>query len=485
MEILFIAVGIIVGSVITFWILSNKSKGDSNAPEMQDLKQQIALQAQNVQSLEREKRDLVTELGTIRSRNTDLERDLSREQATLSTLRTNLAERISSLENENEDYKSRLDKARAEFITLSGKLGTAETQANSEREKYADLKRDTDAMFDNMKTGFENAAIRILEEKSEKFTTLNKTNLEGILTPLHERIESFQKNVNEVYRTESDERSTLKGEIRQLVERSKEISDVANNLARALETDTKQQGDWGELVLEKILEFSGLRKDSEYKLQESFTTEDGRLRPDAVVYLPENKHIIIDSKVSLTAYKRIMTSDSEDERKSSLKAHLASVRTHIKELASSNYHSISALNQPDFILLFMPIESSFGVAIQADNELFSYAWEQKIVIVSPSTLLATLRTISSIWKQEKQSKNAQEIAEKAGRMYDKFVGFVADLETVGKKINESKTTYDEAFKKLKDGRGSLIDQSQQMKELGAKAKKQIPLRLIEADELDL
>lgn len=430
MEIVFIVAGIVIGFALAFFYL--KSKGDPQSVVHTEWEKEKAVFAERVQSLERDKREL------------------------------------------NQRY----DSATARGETLASDLGRMKGLLQSEEEQIEKLKQDRELL----KIEFENVANKILDEKTEKFTTLNKSSLDTILNPLHQRIVDFQKKVDEVYQNEAGERNSLKGEIIQLVQRSKEISDVASNLARALEGDTKQQGDWGELILEKVMEFSGLRKDSEYSLQESYSTDEGRQRPDAIVYLPDNKHLVIDAKVSLTAYKRCVTSTEESDRKRELAAHISSVRSHIKGLAEKNYQAITNLNQPDFVLMFMPIESSFGLAVQSDNELFAYAWERKIVIVSPSTLLATLRTIASVWKQERQTRNAIEIADRAGKMYDKLVAFVEDMVGVGKKMDESKATYEKAMNKFSTGSGNLVRQAEQMKELGAKAQKQIPQMLLDRSE---
>ncbi|TAL62428.1 MAG: DNA recombination protein RmuC, partial [Bacteroidetes bacterium] len=314
----------------------------------------------------------------------------------------------------------------------------------------------------------------------KKFTEQNKTNLDAILNPLKENITRFEKKVDETYKAEASERNSLKGEIKALVTLNKQISEEANNLAKALKGDTKKQGNWGEIILEKVLERSGLQKGAEYEMQVSLTGDDSkRVQPDAVIYLPDKKHIIIDAKVSLVAYESFVNAQTDEDREKNLQAHVISVKNHIKGLSEKNYQTLGALNTPDFVLLFMPIESSFSLAVQTDNELFNYAWDRKIVIVSPSTLLATLRTIASIWKQERQTRNALEIAEEGGKLYDKFVLFVEDLIGIGKKMDETKNIYTEAMKKLKDGSGNLVRRAEKMKTLGAKTTKELPKNLIE------
>ncbi len=330
---------------------------------------------------------------------------------------------------------------------------------------------------------FENLANRILEEKSKKFTEQNRENLDIILNPFKEKIKEFEHKVETAYKTESAERNTLKGEIRTLMELNKKISEDANNLAVALKGDTKQQGNWGELVLERILEVSGLIKKQEYEMQVASSNSDGeKIILDAVVLLPENKHIIIDSKVSLNAYQSLIGAAGKEEREKFSNAHVLSVKNHIKNLAGKNYQTANGFITPDFVLMFMPIESSFGMAVQADNELFNFAWDRKVVIVSPSTLLATLRTISSIWKQERQTRNALQIAEEGGKLYDKLVGFVEDLIKVGRKMDEAKGEYTDAMRKLTDGPGNVIKKAENMKELGAKATKSLPRQIIERSE---
>jgi len=278
---------------------------------------------------------------------------------------------------------------------------------------------------------------------------------------------------------------SLKEEVRRLAEQNIKISEDANNLTRALKGNTKTQGYWGEFVLEKILERSGLEKDREYKLQVSTKNIDGEtIRPDVVVFLPDDKNIIIDSKVSLTAYESLVNADNDEDRERFTKEHVNSLRSHLKLLGDKNYQTAESLNSPELVLMFVPIEASFGIAVQTDKELFNYAWDKKIVIVSPSTLLATLVTISSIWKQEKQTKNAIDIASKSGALYDKFVGFIADLTEVGKKMDSAKDSYKDAMSKLTEGKGNIVRSIENLKTLGAKATKSIPQNILDRGETE-
>jgi DNA recombination protein RmuC len=253
------------------------------------------------------------------------------------------------------------------------------------------------------------------------------------------------------------------------------VSEEANNLTKALKGDVKKQGNWGEIILERVLERSGLTKGREYEREEVIEGADNSVqRPDVIIHLPDNKHIIIDSKVSLVAYERFVSAESEEKQLLNLKEHVNSIRNHVKLLSDKNYQQAHNINTPDFVLMFLPIEASFSVAVQADSELFSFAWEKKIVIVSPTTLLATLRTISSIWKQENQTKNAQEIARLSGTLYDKFVGFAEDMEKIKANIDRTSKSYDDAMKKMKDGTGNIVRTAEKIKELGAKTTKSLP-----------
>jgi len=305
-----------------------------------------------------------------------------------------------------------------------------------------------------------------------------------LLRPFRENLKDFETKVEKVYKEENTERINLKAEIKLLSELNKQISSEANNLAVALKGDNKTQGNWGELVLESILEQSGLREGQEYILQHStHNTEGERIRPDVVINLPERKHIIVDSKVSLNAYTAMISADNDEDRKRWSKAHVESVRAHIKGLGEKNYQTAGNLITPDFVLLFLPIEAAFAAAVQNDQELFNYAWDKKIVLVSPTTLLATLRTVSSIWKQEQRNKNAELIASEAGKMYDKFADFLADMEGIRKGMKTTETAFDKAMNKLSEGTGNLVTRAEKLRKLGLKTTKEINKNLINTNEL--
>ncbi|NQU51862.1 MAG: DNA recombination protein RmuC [Bacteroidetes bacterium] len=385
-------------------------------------------------------------------------------------------ERFHSLKKESEDLKLELEKYRAENTTLIGRLEKAKVEYLNLQEKLQTQKAELDEIQKKFTTEFENIANKILEKNSEKFTAANQKNLGEVLNPLKEKINLFEKKVEDTYQKGLKDQTDLRAELKKLHDLNSKISEEANNLTRALKGDVKKQGNWGEVVLERILERSGLNEGEQgYQKQFSDISEEGkRIQPDVVINLPDNKHIIIDSKVSLIAFERAVNSVTEEERVSNIKEHLLSLKAHIKGLSEKHYQTASKLNSPDFVLLFIPIEASFSVAIQEDQELFSFAWDMKVVLVSPSTLLATLRTISSIWQQANQTKNAIEIARQGGALYDKFVGFIADMENIGKNLETTRKTYDLALNKLHVGSGNLVKRAENIKKLGAKTTKALP-----------
>lgn len=437
MEFVFLAVGVLIGGALAFFFL--KSKGDGGI---------------------------------------SIELSAATEKARL--LESNVTELKNEIRLLNESSEVKLRSERNIIANLNGELATAKADNNNLHQRLLEQKGELDDLNKKFTKEFENLANRILDEKSQKFTDQNKLNLDIILNPFKEKLKEFEQKVDFAYKAESTERITLKAEIKNLVDLNKQISEEANNLATALKGDNKQQGNWGELVLEKILERSGLVEGEGYRTQFTGANVNGdKIRPDVVVMLPDNKHIIIDSKVSLVAYEACVNATNVEDRSRFLKGHIDSLRSHIKLLSDKSYQTASGLDSPDFVLLFVPIESSFSMAIQGDGELFNFAWDRKIVVVSPSTLLATLRTIASIWKQERQTRNALEIAEEGGKLYDKFVSFYEDLVSIGKKMDGAKNDYTEAMKKLYDGTGNLVRRAEKMRELGAKTNKQLPQNIID------
>jgi DNA recombination protein RmuC len=369
---------------------------------------------------------------------------------------------------------------RTQLAQANQSLESSRSYFKAQQEKLAEQKEEIEHTRHHFQREFENVAEKLLKEKSREFTDVNKLSIDAILSPLKQNIKAFEDKVDKVYNMEAAERNTLKGVITQLMELNQTISAEASNLTKALKGDNKKQGNWGEVILEKVLERSGLVRDREYRVQATLNHADGsRLQPDVIIDLPDNKHLIIDSKVSLIAYERLVNCETEEERKLHSKAHVESLRNHVHGLSSKSYHDLYQVNSPDFVLLFIPIESSFSFAVQLDADLFSDAWDKRVVIVSPSTLLATLRTIASVWKQERQNRNVLEIARLSGAMYDKFVGFMADMESIGKNINQTQSVYSNAFNKLIDGNGNLTKTAEKIKGLGAKANKQLDSKYLD------
>lgn len=389
------------------------------------------------------------------------------------------------LKEENIKLADQLVFERQELAQVSQTLESTRAYYKAQQEKLQEQKVEIEQTRQHFQREFENVAEKLLKEKSREFLDVNKNNLDHILNPLKENIKAFEDKVDKVYNMEAADRNTLKGVITQLMELNKQISSEAQNLTKALKGDNKKQGNWGEFILEKVLERSGLVKDREYRIQASHQAQDGtRFQPDVVIDLPDDKHLVIDSKVSLIAYERLVNCETEEDRKLHARAHVESLRSHVQGLSAKNYHDLQKINSPDFVLLFVPIESSFSFAVQLDADLFNDAWDKRVVIVSPSTLLATLRTIASMWKQERQNRNVMEIARLSGEMYDKFVGFLTDMDSIGRNLKLSQDAYDKAINKLSDGRGNLTITAEKIKKLGAKANKQIENKYIsEADYL--
>ena len=380
--------------------------------------------------------------------------------------------------NEND-----LSAERDKVLKLNSELSSLNSDYRNLQEKLDEQKSEIEELQSKFVKEFENLANKILDEKSSKFTLQNKENLDQILKPLSENIKAFEKKVEDVYVNDTKERATLAQQIKTLHDLNQQMSRDATNLTNALKGETKSQGNWGEFILESLLEKSGLVKDREYFLQESITSEGGRrYQPDVIIRLPENKSVIIDSKVSLIAYEKFSSAENEDERLGSIKEHILSIRNHIKNLNGKNYQNLYGINGLDFVLMFLPIEPAFSLALQNDSGLFQEAYDKNIVIVSPTTLLATLRTIASIWRQENQNKNAIEIARQSGALYDKFVGFVEDLQTIGSRIEQTQNAYSDAMKKLSTGRGNLLNSAEKIRKLGAKTSKTLPQSMIDDDE---
>ncbi|MFD2890799.1 DNA recombination protein RmuC [Flavobacterium chuncheonense] len=420
---------------------------------------------------------------------------LSKTQSQSTT--SGLEERINGLLNQIEQLKQQFQQERNQFEKNFNQLASEKENLQKEKESLSihlakkendfdnllernkEQKLEVEQLQEKFTKEFENLANKILEEKTTKFTEQNKENMKNILNPLQEKIQLFEKKVDDTHKESIDYHAALRQQILGLREMNEQMSKETVNLTKALKGDSKMQGNWGELVLERVLEKSGLEKGREYEVQQSFTNEAGnRILPDVIINLPDGKKMIVDSKVSLTAYERFVNEEDDTLKATYLKEHVNSLKRHVDQLSDKNYQDIYHMESPDFVLLFVPIEPAFALALNEDNTLYNKAFEKNIVIVTPSTLLATLRTIDSMWTNQKQQENAIEIARQAGALYDKFEGFVTDLIKIGKKMDEAKSEYGNAMNKLVEGKGNLVRSAEKLKKMGAKAKKALPESII-------
>lgn len=408
--------------------------------------------------------------------------DSSEEAAVLNEKVAGLHAQLEAQKSQHEDLRHELDRAKEELrqeqqksFELGQKLSAKENELRNMAERQEEKNKEYEELQRKFTREFENIASKLLKNNSRDFAETNQKRIDEILSPLKERIEKFEKTVNDTHQHSIKEQSSLRTELKNLYELNQRMTEEANNLTRALKGDVKKQGNWGELLLERVLERSGLTKGIEYQREVSFADGDGNAyRPDVVVYLPDEKHIIIDSKVSLNAYNAMTEAETEEDREQHLKRHILSIRNHIKSLGEKEYHLTEKLDTPDFVLLFMPLESAFSVALQNDRDLFQFAWERKIVMVSPTTLLATLKTIASLWKQKKQTQNAIKIAREGGKLYDRIAAFLEEFEKLERPIKSTETTYYQLRNKLSGSRQSIARTAERLKELGAKASRDMP-----------
>jgi DNA recombination protein RmuC len=386
-----------------------------------------------------------------------------------------LIDRESRLASRGNELEAEVASERLKAEEAGVKLAGMEADFRNMNEKLLTQKTEIAEMQQRLTSEFKVLANEILKQHATEFTQSNQKNIGEILNPLKEKIKDFEEKVQKAYEQEGRDKSSLKTEILHLLELNKRLSEDAENLTKALKGDVKKQGNWGEMVLERVLERSGLVKGENYLREYTAINRHGEsIRPDVVIKLPDNKHIIVDAKVSLVAYEGYVNADDQGMKDKFLRQHIDALRSQIKILSEKDYQGSEMFDTPDFVLLFMPMESAFSLALQNDPELFGYAWDRKIVIVSPTTLLATLMTISAIWKQEKQTQNALEIARQGGALYDKFVAFIADLEKMGTQMKQLESTYSEARNKLSEGRGNLVVRAESLRKLGAKISKVIP-----------
>jgi DNA recombination protein RmuC len=468
----FLVIGLLAGFAIGYFLKLSKATNASIGDDVQKLtldSQSLNVNNQNLQNLLNQTSQ---ELEKIKVINNSLISEVGELKGRIETSRDVFVQQ-----------KAKLDEYERNNISLNNEVSTSRQQIKEMEKRIAETKLETQEMQKKFVSEFEVLANKILDEKTNKFTLHNKEQLGLLLNPFQDRIKEFEKKVDETYIKGAKESSALMEQVKQLADLNAQMRNDAQNLTNALKGDKKQQGNWGELILEKVLERSGLTNGQEYELQYSTTNHEGaKIQPDVVIKLPDNKHLIVDSKVSLNAYSDFTNETDDVLRDAHLKNHILNIKNHIKTLSEKNYHAGKGLNSPEFVLMFIPIESSFSTIIQNEADIWNYAWDRKIVLVSPSTLLATLRTIASVWKQERQNANFSEIARQAGAMYDKFVGFLEDMAEIEARISQTQKAYDSAVNKLSEGNGNLIRSADKIKELGARTEKKLPPKFIDQGE---
>lgn len=521
-----IVVGLILGALIVgivVWLLSRKQVANNHSGEFQQklneadsnlrvandrlnrLEESKSLLAANLEQQTQLKDDLNSKLSSLtttldqqkkqiellheenqslkienKSKDTAFQ-EISRDYAAVKIKNESISENLESLKNEVDTLKVERKQLQTDLMTSKEKGVELDKENIYLKERLEKQKTEIEEIGKKFSNEFKLLAEGILEDKSKRFTELNQNNIEQLLKPLGENIQIFQKKVEEVYDKESKERFSLGREVEKLVMLNKKISEEANNLTSALKGQVKQQGNWGEMILESILEKSGLVKDREYFVQESYKDEEGRrFQPDVIIHYPDNRKVVIDSKVSLVAYERYCSSDNTDEQQKELTAHVRSVRNHIEILSSKRYQDL--VGSLDFVTMFLPIEPAFIVAMQADPDLWNFAYAKGVLLLSPTNLIAALRLIHNLWQREYQNRHALEIAERGGQLYDKFVGFIESMTAVGDNLQKSQRNYDQAMNQLATGRGNLVTQTQKLKDLGAKAKKSLPESMLDSDD---
>lgn len=489
MEYLYILAAILLGGIAGYLIAALALKAKTISRKEMESVNAALNEIKTALTVEQERSRQLNQ--TLESKNADL-RIVSEENATLNatlaTYKANLSAVQESLDKANKDIlemKAEVRTKTDEFNEANKRLAGLAADNRALNEKLTTQKEEIEALGKKFNMEFENIAQKILDDKTLKFTKQNKDNLEMILKPLGENIDNFKKKVEEVYDKESKERFSLGKEVEKLVELNKQVSEEANNLTKALKGSSKTQGDWGQMILENILEQSGLVKNREYFVQEFLKDQDGnylknqdgrKMQPDIIVAYPDDRKVIIDSKVSLTAYSRYVETDDLDAQKVFLQEHLRSMRKHIDDLSAKNYQDFAPTL--DFVMMFVPNEPAYMLAMQTDHDLWRYSFDKRILLMSPTNLIAALKLIVNLWKREYQNQNALAIAERGAALYDKFVGFVDNLTDVGTHIERTQKSYDQALGQLKEGRGNLIGQAEKLRDLGVKAKKSLPGNLV-------
>jgi DNA recombination protein RmuC len=451
------------------------------------LRQQLALSRnEGAQLAERASRVpvLEQELNAVRTATEEQGQQITALRQTLGGVESTSASRlqeIARLTGESQELAVRRDQLLGELHAVTNQFTEISTTLDAERRQNDEKLALLNDAREQLSNQFKALANEILEEKSKRFTEQNQTNIGQLLEPLKVKLTEFQGKVEEVYVQEGKDRSALATQVKHLMDLNRQLSDDAHNLTRALKGSSKTQGNWGEMILEKILESSGLRKGHEYDVQESHGREDGsRAQPDVIIHLPEERHIVVDAKVSLNAYEEYVNAEDDAGREAAFRRHLASVRGHIKELSDKNYHDIHGVKSLDFVLMFIPVEPAFMLAISQDNDLWQDAWKRNVLLVSPSTLLFVVRTVAHLWRQEQQNRNAQEIARRGAELYDKLVGFVDDLKGIGNRLTQAQRDYDSAYGKFVSGKGNVIRQAELLKGLGVKPGKTMPTDVLDA-----
>ena len=484
MEIIYLIVGVVFGVLVGFVfmrsslktrLLQASSHKENELSTLKEEKNDIDRKNAVLETSLTEKQLLLAETGEKLKIETELRQKAEMESAIAISDKLKLDEDLKKVSTTSALFESKFNEERNARFETEKQYAKLVDQKDSLMEKLENERKQLSEIQEKFTDEFENLAHKILKQNTQDFNVASTKNIGELLNPLKERLQNFEKKVGDTYEKGLKDQSDLKAELKKLHDLSLRLDQDARNLTNALKADTKKQGNWGEIILERVLERSGLIKDQEYFVQLTARNEDGdMLRPDVVIKLPDNKHIIIDSKVSLTAYTQYVSEEDDKKRDVALKMHLTSVKKHVKELSSKSYSSLPEFNSPDFVLMFMPIEPAFALAVQADPDMFNYAWKERVVIVSPTTLLATLRTVASIWKYEKQNQNALEIAERGAKLYDKFVSFIKDLEGVGLNLQRAGKSYEEAHKKLTSGGGNILRQVEQLKKMGVSPKNSLP-----------